>query len=298
MQQSSRYSEGTGLGLAISSKIIEKMGGNIHIKSGQNQGTEFYFELTIESPDFSQEIIEHTDDNHRVSLEKIIENQNLVTLIVDDVVTNRVLLSVILESIGFECHEAENGKQAIEMIESLNPSIVFMDLMMPIMDGKEAVDIIRNTMKNQTLPIIAVTADVMTSTKESLLEIGFNDVVSKPFTIDQIHATIAQCVHIDNDKTLENDNGNTEAHIDIENDKELTIHSIVSYLLTLPHNQKEALFAAMELQDFDEMLRIGNTEITPTLSMSTILKRFQSAAELYDYKFFSKLLEEYSRNKS
>ena len=54
----------------------------------------------------------------------------------------------------------------------------------------------------------------------------------------------------------------------------------------------------MELQDFDEMLRIGNTEITPTLSMSTILKRFQSAAELYDYKFFSKLLEEYSRNKS
>jgi signal transduction histidine kinase/CheY-like chemotaxis protein len=298
MQQSSRYSEGTGLGLAISSKIIEKMGGNIHIKSGQNQGTEFYFELTIESPDFSQEIIEHTDDNHRVSLEKIIENQNLVTLIVDDVVTNRVLLSVILESIGFECHEAENGKQAIEMIESLNPSIVFMDLMMPIMDGKEAVDIIRNTMNNQTLPIIAVTADVMTSTKESLLEIGFNDVVSKPFTIDQIHATIAQCVHIDSDKTLENDNGNTEAHIDIENDKELTIHSIVSYLLTLPHNQKEALFAAMELQDFDEMLRIGNTEITPTLSMSTILKRFQSAAELYDYKFFSKLLEEYSRNKS
>jgi hypothetical protein len=157
---------------------------------------------------------------------------------------------------------------------------------------------IRNTMNNQTLPIIAVTADVMTSTKESLLEIGFNDVVSKPFTIDQIHATIAQCVHIDSDKTLENDNGNTEAHIDIENDKELTIHSIVSYLLTLPHNQKEALFAAMELQDFDEMLRIGNTEITPTLSMSTILKRFQSAAELYDYKFFSKLLEEYSRNKS
>lgn len=297
MQQSSRYSEGTGLGLAISSKIIEKMGGNIRIKSAANQGTEFNFELTVESPDFSQDIIHHSDDSKRVSLEEITENHNLVTLIVDDVVTNRVLLSVILESIGFECHEAENGKQAIEMIESLNPSIVFMDLMMPIMDGKEAVDIIRNTMKNTSLPIVAVTADVMTSSKESLLDIGFNDVVSKPFTIDQIHATIAQFVHIDNDDSSECDNGNTEVQIDNENDKELTIPSMVSYLLTLPDNQKEALFAAIELQDFEEMLRIGKTEITPNSSMSTIIKRFEAAAELYDYKFFSKLLEEYSRHK-
>ncbi len=297
MQQSSRYSEGTGLGLAISSKIIEKMGGNIHIKSGSNQGTEFYFELTLESPDFSQEITHHTNDSHRISLEQIIENHNLVTLIVDDVVTNRVLLSVILESIGFECHEAENGKQAIEMIESLNPPIVFMDLMMPIMDGKEAVDIIRNTMNNKKLPIVAVTADVMTSSKESLLDIGFNDVVSKPFTIDQIHATITQFVHLDGDENADYDNGNTEQEAYTENHKELTIPSIVSYLLTLPNNQKEALFAAMELQDFEEMLRIGKTELTHNSSVGAIIQRFEAAAELYDYKFFSKLLEEYSRNK-
>lgn len=291
MQQSSRYSEGTGLGLAISSKIIEKMGGKIQIKSELDKGTEFYFELTLVSPDFSHDVIPHKDDSHRIQATK---GQNLVALIVDDVLTNRVLLSVILESIDFECHEAENGKQAIEMIESLNPTIVFMDLMMPIMDGKEAVDIIRNTMNNSALPIIAVTADVMTSSKESLLEIGFNDVVSKPFTIEQIHATISQFVHVDaEDGIVEGDNSHTIMNIILDEDKELTIQSTVAALLTLPSEQSNALFAAIELQDFEEMLHILHSQPTDNPWLTKVTHILEKAAELYDYKYFSKLLEEY-----
>ncbi len=134
----------------------------------------------------------------------------------------------------------------------------------------------------------------MTSSKESLLEIGFNDVVSKPFTIEQIHATISQFVHVDaEDGIVEGDNSHTIMNIILDEDKELTIQSTVAALLTLPSEQSNALFAAIELQDFEEMLHILHSQPTDNPWLTKVTHILEKAAELYDYKYFSKLLEEY-----
>lgn len=102
-------------------------------------------------------------------------------LIVDDVTINRTLLRMMLEKRGFKTVEAENGKEAIQKIKSVKPSIVLMDLSMPVMDGLEAVTRIRK-MKSSlaTIPIIAVTASRNHSEK-SLIKHGFNGLVKKPF---------------------------------------------------------------------------------------------------------------------
>lgn len=300
MQQSSRYSEGTGLGLAISSRIIDRMGGTIRVKSELNQGTEFSFEVTFTTNDFtsSQTPLHSKDDSQHLLSQD--HNRQQIALIVDDVETNRILLSVILESIGFECHEAENGQQAIECMKSLNPSVIFMDLMMPIMDGKEAVEYIRQTMNDTITPIIAVTADVLSSTKESLVDIGFNDMISKPFTIDQIHAVIFQYLEI----PQQSDDNSEESHVTESNEdvvddtlthKSITIQSILPILGALPQDQRDAFFSAVELQEFEDVLAILIHNSSSISQIDIILERFRQAVAAYDYKFFSTLHSEYSK---
>lgn len=135
--------EGTGLGLTISQKFVQLMWGEISLASNVGQGTTFQFDLPVELVP-AIELDEHFDPAHRaVGLEP---HQSVYRLlVVDDNGDNRHLLLSILEPLGFELKEAEHGAEAVEIWVKWQPHLIWMDIRMPVMDGREAARRIKAT---------------------------------------------------------------------------------------------------------------------------------------------------------
>jgi PAS domain S-box-containing protein len=163
---------GTGLGLAIVKQLVERQGGKLSVKSKINEGSAFSFILTFQK----------TKGKVGIETEKMelnTEIMNLKVLVVEDVTLNQLLIKTILYDFGFELDIADNGKIAIEKLQANSYDIILMDLQMPVMNGFEATDYIRNIM-NSKIPIIALTADVTTVDLEKCKAVGINDYISKP----------------------------------------------------------------------------------------------------------------------
>ncbi len=121
---------------------------------------------------------------------KNIGNKNTVMVVEDDPI-NMMLINEVLTKMGFVIIKAENGKKALEILPQHNPSLIFMDVNMPEMDGYATTKMVRKMPEPWcSLPIIALTADAMTGDKEKCIEAGMNDYVSKPFRIEEIEAVL------------------------------------------------------------------------------------------------------------
>jgi CheY-like chemotaxis protein len=163
---------GTGLGLAIVKQLVIAQGGTINLKSKIGEGSTFSFKLnfekTNESPEYDSNILELST-----------EIKNIKVLVVEDIALNQLLMKTVLDDFGFERDIASNGKIAIEKLQTKSYDIILMDLQMPEMNGFEATDYIRNTLKSK-VPIIALTADVTTVDIDKCKAIGMNDYIAKP----------------------------------------------------------------------------------------------------------------------
>ncbi len=168
----SRLYGGTGLGLAIVKQLVETQGGSIGVKSKVNEGSTFRFILnfnkTNESAESESEIVEINT-----------ENKNISVLVVEDIALNQLLMKTLLDDFGFDRDIAANGKIAIEKMQNKTYDIILMDLQMPEMNGFEATEYIRTTLKSD-IPIIALTADVTTTDLEKCKAVGMNDYLAKP----------------------------------------------------------------------------------------------------------------------
>ena len=107
-------------------------------------------------------------------------------LVVDDTPANIQTLSATLKEKGYQISVATNGKQALEAVKRVRPDLVLLDVMMPEMDGFEAISRIRRNPKLRKLPIIAVTAKAMAGDRERCIQAGASDYISKPVDIDQL----------------------------------------------------------------------------------------------------------------
>jgi CheY-like chemotaxis protein len=179
---------GTGLGLAIVKKLVEKQGGTISVKSKINEGSTFSFTLSFQK--VKPQPLSITGITN-VEIDTSIKN--LKVLVVEDVPLNQLLMKIILDDFGFERDIANNGKEAIEKLQTKSFDIVLMDLQMPEMNGFEATEAIRKTL-NSNIPIIALTADVTANDLSQCKAVGMNDHIAKPIDEKLLYNKIVELV--------------------------------------------------------------------------------------------------------
>ena len=196
-----RYSkaDGTGLGLAISKRLVELMGGTLKVSSTFGKGSLFSLDLSL--PEVSLLATESQHQKQSVSLCKVIgaSGRRRKILVVDDKEQNRYVLREMLTSLGFEVVEATNGKEAYEKAQQVKPDLILMDLVMPIMDGLEATQQIRQSLEAevQSVPIIAVSASVFEQDQEKSLQAGCNSFVAKPIQLETLLDEIQSLLNIE-----------------------------------------------------------------------------------------------------
>jgi len=176
--------EGSGLGLSITKTLIEMMEGTLHVKSTLNQGSIFWTVLDLKVPKLSsKETKKSVVTGYQGARRKI--------LIIDDQKVNRFLLINVLNCLGFETFEGNDGQDGLEKTYLFHPDLIFTDLVMPIMDGFELVRKIRNSSELKKLPIIITSAIAFDAKRQKKgLEVGYNDFIHKPFHIDNILKTL------------------------------------------------------------------------------------------------------------
>jgi len=184
----SRQYGGTGLGLAITKRIVELMGGRIWVESEIGKGAKFTFTVKMLYSKENKNSEEYNNGNNSME-----NNNNFFgkrMLLAEDVEINREILISLLGDTGLIIDCAENGKEALNMIEAAPDKydIVLMDVQMPKMDGLEATRQIRAlpALQGAELPIIAMTANVFKDDIEKCLAAGMNDHLGKPLDIDKI----------------------------------------------------------------------------------------------------------------
>ncbi len=179
---------GTGLGLAICKQIVQLMGGDIHLDSVEGKGTTITFtiECTLAEGDavhmYEESVAKHEEGSLDFSGKRI--------LLVEDVEINREIVMAILENTNVCIDIAENGLQAVKILEENVDSyhMILMDIQMPEMDGYTATMHIRalNTSWAQRIPIVAMTANAFREDIERCKEVGMNEHLGKPLDFNEV----------------------------------------------------------------------------------------------------------------
>ena len=186
---------GTGLGLTISRGFARAMGGDIRAYSQAGRGTTFSFWLDAGGVD-ARALLSPEDLAAAGAVATAATTGQRWSfgprrvLVVDDVAENRQLVSVLLEEVGLQISEAENGQVAIDMVAAGNFDLVLMDMQMPVMDGQTATRLLRE--RGCTLPIIALTANAMKGFEAELVQAGFSGYQTKPIDVDGLLADLGQ----------------------------------------------------------------------------------------------------------
>ncbi len=181
--------EGSGLGLAITRNLVDMMQGGLDMDSEPGQGSRFRVKLPLPTVDLGnadQSSVARPPARGYRFTEAARERRAFRLLVVDDREENRQVLSSLLSPLGFIVEEAAEGRVALEMIRRHPPDLVFIDIVMPGMDGLEVTRRVRHLANCRTLPIIAISASVFGQHRQESLKIGCNDFISKPVELDRL----------------------------------------------------------------------------------------------------------------
>lgn len=185
--------QGTGLGLSITKKLVTMMSGTIQVTSALGKGSVFWVEFKLSEV---TGLLEEEDDP--VQKPRIVgfEEPTYKILVVDDIEENRLIIVNYLTSLGFEMLEAENGLEGINVALTYQPELILMDLIMPKMDGFEAVHQIRALPTLKNVIIIAVSASAFDFHQQKSIQAGCNDFIAKPLRYEELLEKLQQYLHL------------------------------------------------------------------------------------------------------
>ena len=182
---------GTGLGLSITRRLAQLMGGEAGAESHLGHGSTFWFTAQLSRAQPSQLCAEHSA---AVDVEATLRSQyaGARILLVEDNEINSIVAEGLLQSVGLAVDTAADGRMAVAMVAANRYQLVLMDLQMPVMDGLEAARHIRAHPEHDSLPILAMSANIFDSDRQACMEVGMNDFVAKPVDPDNLFSTILQ----------------------------------------------------------------------------------------------------------
>lgn len=181
-----RTNEGAGLGLAISSALIKLMGGALNVESTLGEGSKFRFDIALnvdETLELAPLSLNKMHNDNDCSLPSDLQGH---ILIVEDIGEIQMLLRTLIGQVGATADIANDGVEALALLErdAAKYDLVLMDLHMPRMDGRDTIVAVRE--RNINLPVVALTAAAQKGTKEELVALGFNDMMSKPINVSDL----------------------------------------------------------------------------------------------------------------
>ena len=175
-----KHHDGTGLGLSISLRLIRMMHGNIDVKSEIGKGSTFQLCLQRVQLPFEAKM-----ELKKLKTHQKADISNTTIIVADDLSINRELIVSFLDNEQITLLQAKNGQEVIDICEKENVDLILLDMVMPVMDGYEAADILKSDDKTRAIPIIAVTASALKEDEIKLRELC-DGYLAKPFTGDSL----------------------------------------------------------------------------------------------------------------
>ncbi|MBW4514653.1 MAG: amino acid permease [Timaviella obliquedivisa GSE-PSE-MK23-08B] len=183
-----KQAEGTGLGLSISQKIVETMGSSLRVQSDWGVGSVFEFE-------FDCNLAEDWVKAKAIASQKKnlgYKGDRRCILVVDDHDENLSVLKTLLESLGFDILEASNGQEGLEQAKQHYPDLIISDLTMPVMNGWEMLEQLRQTEPLKDIPVIISSASVYECDRQKSILAGGNDFLAKPVETEELYGMLAK----------------------------------------------------------------------------------------------------------
>lgn len=273
-QEDGVKSQGTGLGLTLCKQMAQFLGGDVYISSSYGVGTEVKLSIPVFIPSSQKEFLGN-------SVSKFSEGLHIPSrikvLIVDDLEPNRTITHIILKENGFDYREAEDGAEALSIMESYSPDIILMDINMPVMNGIEATLQIRSKdWEHKNVPIIAVTAGGINAKKTDLMDQGFSAYVQKPFKEEELISAIQKQVSLNEDLSLQ---------------VGITSQQVSDFILRLNKKHRDIIEDALVMQDFNLLSDLPTKLDLNGDSNHPGIRKLVSAAKSFDYLFITKVLK-------
>ncbi|WP_318401917.1 hybrid sensor histidine kinase/response regulator [Photobacterium leiognathi] len=248
---SANYRQGAGLGLSISRQLIELMGGRLYVSSQPMVGTTFSFTLNlatevqinaISHESTSQHFQAPSLDSSSCESSNLPENPNGdLILVVDDEPVNLQILNNFLRLAGYRVKTAENGPQALAMVEEQRPDLILLDIMMPEMSGYEVCTILRKQYSIFELPIMMLSALGQIQDRIKGFECGANDYLTKPFNKEELIARIQAYLQASKTEYEKQKNQSLQQEIHRREQVEISLIEAQSRLLGLLDSTTEAI---------------------------------------------------------
>ncbi len=184
---------GTGLGLSISRNLVEMMDGHIHATSKKSEGSRFYFSIIVEQ--WHQQSSMSTHDLEPPALPRHVRDRHV--LLVEDNLISQDLAREVISKAGYQVTVADNGEQALQILETEVFFAILMDIRMPVMDGMQTIRIIREKESLKNVVVIALSAGVLDTEVQLALNAGFNHYLSKPVDFPALLGLLAELGEVD-----------------------------------------------------------------------------------------------------